>query len=992
MKLRFALLFIVLACLNPGSSFGQVTTNQIHAGLVSYWPLDQIISVTNLNSDGTTNISLQTPDVANGNNFTIVGSLSTGPGKVGNAIVFTGTQYLVSTNPTPQTNNLGTGLPIFVAGAYTVAMWVNAAPQLNHYFFTEGSTASQNPLFLLQSGSAATSTNFLDSDIRNTAGTTLVNHPHTTSVVLDSTWHHIAWCDNYGLVSIYIDGVLDSNSSAFAYYPALLNNPESENAAATFPVVASFNTTVLGGLVRAAGVSGFIGSLDDVAVWQRPLSQAEVQYVMSNSIAQPIPTSPPVFLNKFAGWTNSMGDYAVLQSGVVPPATVQWYENGVMVPNATNAALSVLNLTSPGTNYFSIVANNLYGYSTNGPAPLVVVTDSIPHLDQGCFGYWPMDAVTAGATPDVYSGNNFNLTNMSADNLVTGEFSNALSFPGGSSFGVSSVSGNALPFNATNYTISFWVNGFGNVAANSYIYENSSTASALPLFGFCCPQSTANYTTNLCVYLHTDQNNALIPNMLSSNSVLDGTWHHVVWEDQNGSAMLYVDGVLDGTPFSYNRTNANQLLRTNNTLTLNTEAVGGLVRTTAANEATVQVDDLAWWERRLSYTEILMLQTNSVPTPTVFVASGINQQPVSLTNAFAGDTVNFTVGVTGTPPFTYTWYYNTTTNYTGAVISSAANPSAASKTLTLVDAQTNNAGYYYMTVSNGAAPGSGQIGGGIVTSAVVQLVIRSTPRPTKANQVVLQLEFNAVASPTDVYPGFQSMTLGGNPAIFNNATEITLTPIGGVLADRDRAGLVVNNPPALNTAALYNSFIFQDAIGAGNGIDLLIQHLAANTQYGVNIWCFDVSSVGLRISDWTEAISGATIAYQYYFNGSLPPLADYDNTLGALLTSDGNGQLDIQGIADPANSSFAVFLNALVITANPVPQILNSTVGLDGNLRISAQSQYSGQTLIFQESPDLINWQNASDGFNAMQDGPIFSAEFPLGAQQMFYRVEYVAP
>src|SRR5665213_2217738 len=115
--------------------------------------------------------------------------------------------------------------------------------------------------------------------------------------------------------------------------------------------------------------------------------------------------------------------------------------------------------------------------------------------------------------------------------------------------------------------------------------------------------------------------------MLSSNSVLDGTWHHVVWEDQNGSAMLYVDGVLDGTPFSYNRTNANQLLRTNNTLTLNTEAVGGLVRTTAANEATVQVDDLAWWDRRLSYTEILMLQTNSVPTPTVFVASGINQQP-----------------------------------------------------------------------------------------------------------------------------------------------------------------------------------------------------------------------------------------------------------------------------------------------------------------------------------------------------------------------------
>jgi hypothetical protein len=50
---------------------------------------------------------------------------------------------------------------------------------------------------------------------------------------------------------------------------------------------------------------------------------------------------------------------------------------------------------------------------------------------------------------------------------------------------------------------------------------------------------------------------------------------------------------------------------------------------------------------------------------------------------------------------------------------------------------------------------------------------------------------------------------------------------------------------------------------------------------------------------------------------------------------------------------------------------------------------YSGQTIIFQESPDLIHWQNASNGVNATTHGPIFSSEFPLIANKMFYRVAY---
>jgi hypothetical protein len=55
-------------------------------------------------------------------------------------------------------------------------------------------------------------------------------------------------------------------------------------------------------------------------------------------------------------------------------------------------------------------------------------------------------------------------------------------------------------------------------------------------------------------------------------------------------------------------------------------------------------------------------------------------------------------------------------------------------------------------------------------------------------------------------------------------------------------------------------------------------------------------------------------------------------------------------------------------------------------LLVTAQAQYSGEAVTFQESPDLVNWQNATDGFNQNQNGPIVTSEFPLSSTNMFYR------
>jgi len=90
-------------------------------------------------------------------------------------------------------------------------------------------------------------------------------------------------------------------------------------------------------------------------------------------------------------------------------------------------------------------------------------------------------------------------------------------------------------------------------------------------------------------------------------------------------------------------------------------------------------------------TNYLGSATSSEATLTVVVPVSITTQPVSQTND-AGTDVTFSVDVAGTSPFTYQWYFNTSTpllNATNAV-------------LILPAVQTNQAGTYHVVVNNAA--------------------------------------------------------------------------------------------------------------------------------------------------------------------------------------------------------------------------------------------------------------------------------------------------
>jgi hypothetical protein len=210
-------------------------------GLVAYLSFDENSGTTAADGSG------------NNNHGSVVGGAQWVAGKVGGALAFDGVDDMVVLNQ-------NVGLPIYNNGtdnAYSVALWVKGAPQNDMRIFSEGSTISGTPLVNLGTHNSATPTGQFASYIRPDTGTTL-NHPLSQAEPFDDTWHHIAWVDDNGTAALYVDGQLDGGN--FNYTRGTM----------------ALNTTTIGGILRAAPSHWFTGLIDEVVVYNRVLSEAEV--------------------------------------------------------------------------------------------------------------------------------------------------------------------------------------------------------------------------------------------------------------------------------------------------------------------------------------------------------------------------------------------------------------------------------------------------------------------------------------------------------------------------------------------------------------------------------------------------------------------------------------------------------------------------------------------------------------------------------------------
>jgi len=217
-----------------------VPTEPSADGLVAYLSFDESSGTSAADASG------------NNNHGDVMGDAQWIAGKVGGALAFDGVDDIVVLNQ-------NSGLPIYNNGtdnAFSVAMWVKGGPQNDMRIFSEGSTTSNNPLFNLGTQNAGATGQF-DVYIRP-AG---MGHTYSMAEPFDDTWHHIAWVDENGDARLYVDGLLDGGD--FSYTRAAL----------------ALDTTTVGGILRGAPSHFFTGEIDEVHIYNRALSQAEVAWL-----------------------------------------------------------------------------------------------------------------------------------------------------------------------------------------------------------------------------------------------------------------------------------------------------------------------------------------------------------------------------------------------------------------------------------------------------------------------------------------------------------------------------------------------------------------------------------------------------------------------------------------------------------------------------------------------------------------------------------------
>lgn len=237
-------------------------------------------------------------------------------------------------------------------------------------------------------------------------------------------------------------------------------------------------------------------------------------------------------------------------------------------------------------------------------------------ITNGLVAYWPLDTIVGTKTPDLVSGYDLTVVNMTATgNIVPGKWGNAFAFTNGTHTILQRLDnpGEDLPiYNKPSFTVSLWVNGDPN-QTDRRVYSEGATGNNNPLFNL----GTDHYGTSSSLDSFIRNNSGTVGpgtrndssgHYLTGAAVFDDTWHNIVYAQSvaNGTtnAALYVDGALDTTvPYPVGP------------LTLNTTSIGGILRASPSSWFSGLIDEVAVWNRALTPDEIQILQVTSITNP-----------------------------------------------------------------------------------------------------------------------------------------------------------------------------------------------------------------------------------------------------------------------------------------------------------------------------------------------------------------------------------------
>jgi autotransporter-associated beta strand protein len=322
-----------------------------------------------------------------GNNGISAGSPAYTNGHSGQAIVFDGTNTVVTLPPNVATNS-----------AFTFAAWINWSGGANWQRIFDFGNSTTHYMFL-SPNAAGTNLRFA---IANGGGEQIVQ----TAPLAQNQWQHVAITLSGGTAKLYVNGVLAAQNTSMSITPASFAPRVNRLGKSQFYVDPLFQ-----------------GAMDDVLITDYALSAAQIAALQTNTppqftntiFARGTGTEGIAYSNTMAGTATDADPGATLTySKATGPAWLNIAADGTMTGAPTSA--------DGGTNYFTVAVTDAAGQNGYTLATVVVTTLTGS-------GSWTADANASWSETNRWSDNivvsgagqtaNFSTINITANRTVT---------------------------------------------------------------------------------------------------------------------------------------------------------------------------------------------------------------------------------------------------------------------------------------------------------------------------------------------------------------------------------------------------------------------------------------------------------------------------------------------------------------------------------------------------------------------------------------------
>ncbi|MDB4665330.1 immunoglobulin domain-containing protein [Verrucomicrobia bacterium] len=402
-----------------------------------------------------------------------------------------------------------------------------------------------------------------------TRGSWELNAPQGS--IIPGAWQHITVVYRNGTITLYQNGVPMANPAE-----GTLGTPN--DAPLTLGAYDDVETAV----------RYLDGTLDELALWQRPLSEAEILALAGKDVeGAPSIEVQPVAQKKLEGTTVT---FSVVATGL-RPVSYQWLHKGQAIEGATGRQLTLARLLPSNAGAYSVTITNAKGQSTSEPATLSI--EELGSITSGLAAHFTFDE-TSGTSLSDSSGNDLqaSLHNFEMGAYQSGIIGGALFFDGEDDFG-------QIPHDpslnlSTEATVSVWLNPV-RVGGHDRVIRKDVNYDFVFINGGVARVHGIGKT----------------PYSSPGNTVETESWQHFAYVARKGTIQWYRNGEPVGNPLPgrLGELNTMPLVLGNYEIEddnwINRPYQGGM-------------DDLGIWQRALSSSDILAIYVN-----------GLNGKPLS---------------------------------------------------------------------------------------------------------------------------------------------------------------------------------------------------------------------------------------------------------------------------------------------------------------------------------------------------------------------------